>query len=75
MNPLEEVGFILKDGTYKHARAPMRAMVHPSGLHVRIVYDLGEDVLTSLVVDVKNEKHELHMGLLDIRKLLEKLGV
>lgn len=74
MTELEKLGFVLEDGIYKHTRAPIRAIVTHGGSRVRFIYDLGQDILSSLIVDVDNTKHELLMGLTDMKKILEKLN-
>lgn len=72
--PLLELGFTTENNVnFTHSRAPIRAVVH--GDKVRLIYTIGQDFLSSIIVDVDNTKHELLMGLTDMKKVLEKLGV
>lgn len=70
MTPLEQLGF--KDG--QHLRAPIRAVLSHNDERVRLVYELGENFLSSIIVDVDNTYHEILMGLTDMKKIAELLN-
>ena len=72
--PLQTLGFELDNGIYKHKRAPIRAVETHGGAGVRLIYNIGDDFLSSLTVDVKNTEHEIRMGLVDFKNVLTKLG-
>lgn len=76
MNHLEELGFFPfgQPNVYKHERAPIRAVISHENTRCRLIYDIGEDFLSSLICDVDNEKHEVLMGLTDMKRTLQKLG-
>lgn len=70
MTPLEKQGFYLENGTWKHKRAPLRAVTSKGDSQVRIIYDLPDDFFAKIIVDVDNTHHEVLMGLTEIKKVL-----
>lgn len=75
MQHLQKLSFELENGIYKHKRAPLRGITSHGDTRIRLIYDLGQEVLSSLMVDVDNTEHEILMVLTDIKKVLVKLGV
>ena len=75
MTPLETLGFELDNGIWKHKRAPIRAVETHGGADVRLIYSMPDPFFSSLIVDVKNDKHEILMGLTDFKNVLQKLEI
>lgn len=75
MQHLQKLGFELENGIWKHKRAPLRGVTSQGDTRIRLIYDLGDEVLSSLIVDVDNTEHEVTMGLTDMKKVLQKLGI
>lgn len=71
MSFLKELGFIQEDKIWVHERAPIRAVVYEDGAWVKLVYKFTDDFAVLMTSTVKNEKHEVLMGLTAFKEALK----